>query len=118
MRSLRSAQIRYSSSGYGFVKDIIPKFPFANFPEFVHTHNNAVINASAALEDRDLLATRDEGTRVTERKIGIIMNGVTGRMGMHQHLVRSILSIRNQGGIKLPGGEVAIPDPILVGRNE
>jgi predicted dehydrogenase len=55
---------------------------------------------------------------VTERKIGIIMNGVTGRMGMHQHLVRSILSIRNQGGIKLPGGEVAIPDPILVGRNE
>jgi predicted dehydrogenase len=55
---------------------------------------------------------------VTERKIGIIMNGVTGRMGMHQHLVRSILAIRNQGGIKLPGGEVAIPDPILVGRNE
>ena len=55
---------------------------------------------------------------MTERKIGIIMNGVTGRMGMHQHLVRSILSIRNQGGIKLPGGEVAIPDPILVGRNE
>ena len=55
---------------------------------------------------------------MSERKIGIIMNGVTGRMGMHQHLVRSILSIRNQGGVKLPGGEVAIPDPILVGRNE
>jgi len=55
---------------------------------------------------------------VTERKIGIIMNGVTGRMGMHQHLVRSILSIRKQGGVALPGGEVAIPDPILVGRNE
>ena len=55
---------------------------------------------------------------MTERKIGIIMNGVTGRMGMHQHLVRSILAIRNQGGVKLPGGEVAIPDPILVGRNE
>src|SRR5690242_50597 len=59
-----------------------------------------------------------EEIRVAERKIGIVMNGVTGRMGMHQHLVRSILAIRNQGGIKLPGGEVAIPDPILVGRNE
>jgi predicted dehydrogenase len=52
------------------------------------------------------------------QKIGIIMNGVTGRMGMHQHLIRSILAIRNQGGIRLPGGEFAIPDPILVGRNE
>lgn len=51
-------------------------------------------------------------------KIGIIMNGVTGRMGMGQHLIRSILAIRNQGGLKLPGGDVAIPDPILVGRNE
>jgi len=55
---------------------------------------------------------------VSELKIGIIMNGVTGRMGTHQHLVRSILSIKNQGGVKLPGGDVAIPDPILVGRNE
>ena len=43
---------------------------------------------------------------MTERKIGIIMNGVTGRMGTHQHLVRSILAIRDQGGIHLPGGEV------------
>lgn len=55
---------------------------------------------------------------MTKRKIGIIMNGVTGRMGMHQHLIRSILAIRNQGGLKLPGGDVAIPDPIVVGRNE
>ena len=55
---------------------------------------------------------------MSERKIGIIMNGVTGRMGMHQHLARSILLIRKQGGVTLPGGEVAIPDPILVGRNE
>jgi len=53
-----------------------------------------------------------------ERKVGIIMNGVTGRMGMYQHLIRSILAIRNQGGVKLPGGDIAIPDPILVGRNE
>jgi predicted dehydrogenase len=52
------------------------------------------------------------------RKIGIIMNGVTGRMGTSQHLIRSILAIRNEGGLRLPGGEVAIPDPILVGRNE
>jgi predicted dehydrogenase len=53
-----------------------------------------------------------------ERRVGIIMNGVTGRMGLNQHLVRSILAIRKQGGVKLDEGSVLVPDPILVGRNE
>lgn len=52
------------------------------------------------------------------RNIGIIMNGVTGRMGTNQHLIRSILAIRKQGGVGLPGGDVVMPDPILVGRQE
>jgi predicted dehydrogenase len=52
------------------------------------------------------------------RTVGIIMNGVTGRMGESQHLARSIIAIRKQGGLQLPGGEVLFPDPILVGRNE
>ena len=52
------------------------------------------------------------------RNVAILMNGVTGRMGTRQHLVRSVLAIRDQGGIGLPGGEVVVPDPILVGRNE
>ena len=51
-------------------------------------------------------------------KIGIIINGVTGRMGTNQHLVRSILAIREQGGIKVQDGEVIIPEPVLLGRNE
>jgi predicted dehydrogenase len=50
--------------------------------------------------------------------IGIIMNGVTGRMGTRQHLERSILAIRQQGGVKAKSGEVIIPDPIFLGRNE
>ncbi|MES2310637.1 MAG: Gfo/Idh/MocA family oxidoreductase [Verrucomicrobiota bacterium] len=50
--------------------------------------------------------------------IGIIMNGVTGRMGTNQHLIRSILAIRKQGGVKLANGDLIIPDPVLVGRNE
>jgi predicted dehydrogenase len=45
------------------------------------------------------------------------MNGVTGRMGTNQHLVRSILAIRRQGGVRLTNGDVVIPDPILVGRS-
>jgi predicted dehydrogenase len=53
-----------------------------------------------------------------ERRVGIIMNGVTGRMGLNQHLVRSILAIRKQGGVALRDGSVAMPDPILVGRSE
>jgi predicted dehydrogenase len=53
-----------------------------------------------------------------ERRVGIIMNGVTGRMGLNQHLIRSILAIRAQGGIVLKDGSSLMPDPILVGRNE
>jgi predicted dehydrogenase len=50
--------------------------------------------------------------------VGIIMNGVTGRMGTNQHLVRSILAIRDQGGIRINDGEVIMPEPVLTGRNE
>jgi predicted dehydrogenase len=54
----------------------------------------------------------------TMRTIGIIMNGVTGRMGTRQHLERSIIAIRRQGGLSTSTGTVIMPDPILVGRNE
>jgi predicted dehydrogenase len=54
---------------------------------------------------------------MTERRIGIIMNGVTGRMGLNQHLVRSILAIRREGGVQLSDGSRLMPDPILAGRN-
>ncbi len=53
-----------------------------------------------------------------EHKIGIIMNGVTGRMGTHQHLMRSIAEIIKQGGVKINPGETIMPDPVLVGRDE
>jgi predicted dehydrogenase len=50
-------------------------------------------------------------------RIGIIMNGVTGRMGTNQHLARSIMAIREQGGIALGDGRRVMPEPILVGRS-
>jgi predicted dehydrogenase len=52
------------------------------------------------------------------RRIGIIMNGVTGRMGTNQHLARSITAIIKQGGIRVGSDLVLMPDPILTGRNE
>ena len=52
------------------------------------------------------------------QEIGIIMNGVTGRMGTNQHLIRSILALREEGGVELPSGERVMPEPLLVGRNE
>ena len=55
---------------------------------------------------------------MAEKRIGIIMNGVTGRMGLNQHLVRSIVAIREQGGLLLHDGSRLMPDPILVGRSE
>ncbi|MEZ5039554.1 MAG: Gfo/Idh/MocA family oxidoreductase [Saprospiraceae bacterium] len=52
-----------------------------------------------------------------QHTIGIIMNGVTGRMGTNQHLLRSMVAIRDQGGIPIGNNEVIMPDPILVGRD-
>lgn len=49
--------------------------------------------------------------------IGVILNGVTGRMGTNQHLVRSILAIRQQGGVITGSGDRIVPEPVLVGRN-
>jgi len=54
---------------------------------------------------------------VSDKRLGIIMHGVTGRMGMNQHLIRSILAIRKQGGVVLSDGSRVMPDPILIGRN-
>lgn len=53
----------------------------------------------------------------TIHKIGIIMNGVTGRMGTNQHLLRSIAEIIKQGGVKISNSEYIMPDPVLVGRD-
>ncbi|MFT5893905.1 MAG: putative dehydrogenase [bacterium] len=55
---------------------------------------------------------------MSETRIGIIMHGVTGRMGKNQHLIRSVLAIREQGGLQLADGSRLMPDPILVGRNK
>jgi predicted dehydrogenase len=51
------------------------------------------------------------------RKVGLILNGVTGRMGTNQHLLRSIVPLIRQGGVKVSPTEFILPDPILVGRN-
>ena len=50
--------------------------------------------------------------------LGIVLNGVTGRMGLRQHLIRSILAIRSDGGLPLRDGTVLWPEPVLVGRSE
>ena len=52
------------------------------------------------------------------KTVVVALNGVTGRMGYNQHLVRSLLAIREQGGVLLPDGTSVIPEPVLVGRNE
>ena len=54
---------------------------------------------------------------MASRRLGVIMHGVTGRMGTNQHLIRSILAIRAAGGVTLANGDRVMPDPILVGRN-
>src|ERR1700751_4811445 len=54
---------------------------------------------------------------MTTKRLGLIMNGVTGRRGLNQHLIRSIVAIRDQGGVLLANGNRVMPDPILVGRD-
>lgn len=53
-----------------------------------------------------------------DRSIRVAMNGVTGRMGTNQHLIRSLCAIRDEGGIALADGSRLIPEPVLIGRNE
>jgi predicted dehydrogenase len=50
--------------------------------------------------------------------VGIIMNGVTGRMGLNQHLARSVYAIMQQGGVKISDDEFIMPKPLLLGRNK
>src|SRR5215204_5794101 len=54
---------------------------------------------------------------MSQKTLGIIMNGVTGRMGMNQHLIRSVVAIRAEGGVTLSDGTKVQLDPVLVGRN-
>jgi predicted dehydrogenase len=54
---------------------------------------------------------------VPRRTVGIAMNGVTGRMGYRQHLLRSIIAIREQGGVPAADGSLIWPEPVLVGRS-
>jgi len=56
--------------------------------------------------------------RMVNHRVGVIMNGVTGRMGTNQHLIRSIAEIIKQGGVRISPAEFIMPDPVLVGRNE
>lgn len=53
-----------------------------------------------------------------QHTVGVIMNGVTGRMGTNQHLLRSIAEIIKQGGVKISAGETIMPDPVLIGRDK
>lgn len=55
---------------------------------------------------------------MSTHSLGIIMNGVTGRMGTNQHYLRSLLAIRNQGGVRIKDGETIMPELVLVGRSE
>jgi len=61
---------------------------------------------------------RAERWVMPSKTVVVALNGVTGRMGYNQHLVRSLLAIREQGGVLLPDGTSVIPEPVLVGRNE
>ncbi|ANY78725.1 oxidoreductase [Microvirga ossetica] len=54
---------------------------------------------------------------MAQRRLGIVMHGITGRMGMNQHLIRSVAAIRAEGGVTLSDGSKVQLDPILVGRN-
>ena len=48
--------------------------------------------------------------QVETRKVGIVMNGVTGRMGTNQHLMRSIVPIIKEGGLNISDTEAVLPD--------
>src|SRR5215813_6935439 len=53
---------------------------------------------------------------MAERRIGVIINGATGRMGTTQHMA-NLLAIAAEGGLPLQNGDRLIPELTLVGRD-
>ena len=51
------------------------------------------------------------------KTLRVAMDGVTGRLGTNQHLIRSVLAIRQEGGLALKNGDRLVPEPVLLGRN-
>ncbi|HLT07773.1 MAG TPA: Gfo/Idh/MocA family oxidoreductase [Cyclobacteriaceae bacterium] len=82
------------------------------------TEDQSVANFNFWIKFHNIGHPSSDNIENMEHKIGIIMNGVTGRMGTNQHLMRSIVEIIKQGGVKLPDGDTIMPDPVLVGRNQ
>src|SRR6185369_7677151 len=82
--------------------------------DLVVTRSSGRLTRTAVLETIHYLVNRNS---MATQRLGIIMHGVTGRMGMNQHLIRSIAAIRAQGGVVLSSGDRIMPDPILIGRN-
>jgi predicted dehydrogenase len=77
------------------------------------------VDGAGAAPLESVFSSAAGGRRATSptKQVTVVMNGVTGRMGYHQHLARSILAIRQQGGVDLGGGERVQVEPVLVGRN-
>gem|GEM_PF-10612 len=89
----------------------------SGFPGFSATVTSPDTREKDRMTDTTIAPPQAE-VRPAVREIGIIMNGVSGRMGYRQHLVRSILAIRDQGGIVLSDGTKVTVKPLLVGRSE
>jgi predicted dehydrogenase len=53
---------------------------------------------------------------MVDRRIGVIINGATGRMGVTQH-VANLLAIVAEGGLQLRNGDRLVPNLLLVGRD-
>src|ERR1700689_3561990 len=77
-----------------------------------------VIRRFRAWQTHPRPAPERKGRSMARQVLHVALNGVTGRMGYRQHLVRSLLSIREQGGVPLVGGGTVYPEPVLVGRSE
>jgi len=82
-----------------------------------HTSSTRILRQPGATAGIPKEHRNDKGAGTTTERIGIIMNGVTGRMGRNQHLARSIAAIRHDGGLRADG-LVIWPDPVLVGRDQ
>lgn len=80
--------------------------------------NSISINSIDSLLNRHKLNDYTTFSTNQMNKLTIAMHGVTGRMGTNQHLIRSILAIIRQGGVRMASGEVVQVEPILLGRNE
>src|ERR1700755_341165 len=98
----------------------MPRARARPLPNYVsRSQYSSAASAPSRASERNCIVPRNQSKKknMATKTLRIAMEGVTGRLGTNQHLIRSLLAIRNEGGLPLKNGDRLMPEPMLLGRH-